>query len=239
MSGETFRRNATYITPQVAPVSNTCWRIFLPDSEEYKAALNEIISFLTFSEAWVENGGISVELASELYTEQWAKLREDDCMIGTVYPTITANTPDNSLPCDGSTHDRVDYPDLYAILDSAFVVDADTFITPDLRSRVALGAGQASGLSAYAVGALGGFETHTLTTAELAAHTHVDTGHSHTEIIAAPNITTIGAGTPQPTAIPSPGITGFSSAAIASEGGNQAHNNIQPYLALNWCVIAR
>lgn len=232
-----FRRNRQYLTPDNAPTGTTCWRIFVPDDETYKAALNELLSYLTTSEAWLETvGGISVELASEIYTEQWAKLREDDCMIGLIYPTMAENTPENSLACDGSTHNRIDYPDLYALLDPAFIIDADTFVTPDMRSRVALGAGQASGLSDYAVGELGGFETHTLSIGEMPSHTHTDVPHTHAEGIAVPSAAQVGLGI---ASVVSVGITGPSSVTINPSGGDGSHNNIQPYIALKWCVIAR
>jgi len=101
---------------------------------------------------------------------------------GTIFPLATATIPAGALECDGSTHLRVDYPALYAVLDSAFIVDADHFTTPDLRGRTILGVGTGSGLSTYAEGAMGGQESHALTTAELAAHNHsvTDLGHSHT-----------------------------------------------------------
>lgn len=235
-----FRRNATYITPENTPTSNTCWRIFLPNDEAYKAALNELITYITSKEAWVEIDGISVELASELYTEQWVRLQEDACVIiGIIIPYMTASVPENCLACDGAVYNRVDYPDLYALLDTAFIIDADTFNVPDLRSRVAIGAGQGAGLSTYPVGDLGGEENHALTVSELASHGHIDAGHTHVEGSAGPNVTTIGAGVPQPTAIPIPSITAVGVAAIQNEGGGISHNNIQPYLALSYCVVAK
>lgn len=103
-------------------------------------------------------------------------------VIGTIAPYMTATPPIGMLPCDGSSHLRTDYPDLYAALHANFIVDADHFTTPDLRGRVPLGAGTGSGLSTYIVGGNGGQENHALTTAELASHNHTitDPGHTHT-----------------------------------------------------------
>jgi microcystin-dependent protein len=97
---------------------------------------------------------------------------------------------------------------------------------------------RAQGLSAYALGDTGGEETHTLITSETPAHSHTDTGHSHSEIVAAPNVTTIGVGAPEPTAIPGVGVTGIGSASLTSTGGNGAHNNLQPFIALNYFIVA-
>jgi microcystin-dependent protein len=119
------------------------------------------------------------------------ELLEDNVDIGLIFPFVTTAPPANSLECDGTHYLRVDYPELYAALDSAFVVDADHFKTPDMRGRVPLGVGTGSGLSTYAQNDSGGAENHALTTAELASHGHTvndpthghaitDPGHVHT-----------------------------------------------------------
>lgn len=69
------------------------------------------------------------------------------------------------LVCDGSTYLRVDYPDLYAVLDPAYILDADNFVVPDLMDRFALGSDT--------TGIEGGLDEITLTVAQLPAHAHV------------------------------------------------------------------
>lgn len=49
--------------------------------------------------------------------------------IGTIFPYVNA-LPANALPCDFSLHNESDYPDLYAVIDSALQVDAAHFRTP-------------------------------------------------------------------------------------------------------------
>lgn len=103
-------------------------------------------------------------------------------LIGTIQPYATAFPPAGMLQCDGSTHLRVDYPDLYAALDTPFIVDADHFKTPDMRGLVAIGAGTAAGSgTVYNPGDTGGEEKHLLTTSELTEHNHavIDGGHAH------------------------------------------------------------
>jgi len=163
-------------------------------------------------------------------------------LIGTLFPLITDVIPDGALECDGATYNRVDYPNLYAALASPYIVDADTFTVPDLRGRTIIGAGAGAGLSTYASGDTGGEESHVLTTAELAAHSHgvTDPSHTHVEGIAAPNVTTVGPGAPQPTAIPAVGATGaaFTGISIQNTGSDSAHENRQPYFALRIAVWA-
>lgn len=178
----------------------------------------------------------AIEAATaQCYYELMANL-----MLGTVFPFVTASPPAGSLECDGATYLRVDYPTLYAALDSAFIVDADHFIVPDLRSRIPLGAGTGSGLSTYAVNDQGGEEAHALTTAELAVHGHAitDLGHVHSEGIALPAIGAAIVGVPVPSAVPSVGVTGVAVTGISIQttGNGDAHENRQPYIALRYAI---
>lgn len=172
--------------------------------------------------------------------------------VGFIKPYITTTPPDNTLPCDGGTYAREDYPLLYAVIDSVYIVDADHFTTPDLAGLVLLGTGT-RGTNTFVIGDTGGEYEHTLTTAELASHSHVadaptvlDPTHLHSEVAAIPTLITIGAGVPAPSAIPSPSVTSPSLTGITvfapnihNEGGGGAHNNTQPYGVVKYCVQAR
>lgn len=147
-------------------------------------------------------------------------------LIGLCFPVITGIIPENCLALDGATHARTDYPALYNLLDAAFVLDADTFFVPDLRSRLPIGAGQGSGLSNYAVGQTGGEENHILSTAEMPTHNHSD--HTHGVVTTLVPVGLVPISTPSL----APSFTG-------AAGGGVAHNNIQPYNALTWAVVAR
>lgn len=174
-------------------------------------------------------------------------------MLGHIIAYATTIAPNNVLPCDGGTYLRTDFPELYAVIDSAFVVDADHFITPDLRGRTIVGAGSGAGLSARAVADTFGVEAHSLIEAENANHTHsdaghnhIDSGHTHVDGNAVPTAILIGAGVPAPSAIPSVGVTGAGFAAIgtgfaslSSSGSGDAHENMQPSYALNYGLVCR
>lgn len=167
-------------------------------------------------------------------------------IIGVIMPVITAVIPDNMLLCDGSNYLRVDYPELYAVLDTAFIVDADNFIVPDLLSRVVVGSGHGSGLSNYNVNSTGGEETHVLSQIELAPHAHTlnDPGHIH-------DIKTRTAGTAGANNVLVVGVANISQAPVLkptdsittgitmnNSGSGSGHNNIQPYAALKYAVVA-
>lgn len=160
-------------------------------------------------------------------------------IIGWTFPIVTENPPDNCLLCDGSQYARADYPMLYSLLDPAFVVDADNFVVPDLRSRVPIGAGTGTGLSTYAVGETGGEEEITLTTAEMPSHSHSDVGHMHS--YQPPGLSGLALAPGElPVALPNiiPSLTGSASANLTNTGGGEAHENRPPFIALNWAVVA-
>ena len=179
--------------------------------------------------------------------------------LGTIFPLALAAVPTGALECDGSTYLRVDYPDLYAALDSAFITDADHFVVPDLRGRTILGVGTGSGLSTYAMNASGGAESHVLSTAELASHSHgvTDPGHNHTITDpghahgytkpAADTYSNAGsAGFPKATAA-QPTTNAVTNLSLASattgvttqnNGSGTAHENRQPYTALRYAIWA-
>jgi len=146
-------------------------------------------------------------------------------MIGLIIPFVTSDPPPNVLPCDGSTYLRVDYPILYDVLDSHFVIDADHFTVPDLRGRTVIGSGDGSGLTTRNVADTGGEEVHQLTEDELASHTHTIQSTITTLVVEPGEVTAL---TPVPLITSNTGST----------GGDVAHNNMQPFFALNYGVIA-
>jgi len=106
-----------------------------------------------------------------------------------------------------------------------------TFNLPDLRGRVPIGLDNAGGtpasrvasVEADAVGGNGGAETHTLITAEMPAHTH----DIITKTSTSGGATRLGISTLQLTDV---------TVATESAGGGAAHNNLQPYFAVNWII---
>lgn len=143
--------------------------------------------------------------------------------IGEFVSYVTSNPPEFTLACDGSTYARADYPALYAVLDTSYIVDADSFVVPDFRGRSPLGVGQGDGLSDRAVNEQGGEEAHSLTENENAAHTHTYN---------VPNIPTLvfePGEVPVPTADLFPSVTG-------SSGLGTAHNTMHPFTVVKMAV---
>lgn len=95
-------------------------------------ALQGAIEFLGVPENWTQIGSISPDIAAERGNDLSITLRRDDIMIGSVILSAVDTAPTNTLLCDGSQYLRVDYPNLYAVLAAAFIVDADNFTVPNL-----------------------------------------------------------------------------------------------------------
>lgn len=126
---------------------------------------------------------------------------------------------------------------LFSILGTTYGGDGrTTFALPDLRGRVPLHPGTGPGLTTRQLGEKSGVERHTLSDAEMPSHTHkakAQQGNGSSEnptgLLPARN----------PAGIPEYGATAdadMSAAAIAAAGGSQSHNNMQPYLGVNYII---
>ena len=159
---------------------------------------------------------------------------------GSVSAYAGSSAPSGWLLCSGGAVSRATYAALFAIIGTTYGAGdgSTTFNLPDLRGRVAAGVdnmgGSAanritaagSGITGTTLGASGGSETHTLTEAQLAAHTH-----TYSNKIAATD--SIYNSTGSTSAMQS--LTTVST-ATSSTGSNQAHNNTQPTIMLNYII---
>jgi microcystin-dependent protein len=99
-----------------------------------------------------------------------------------MWPAVTP--PGGYLVCDGSAVSRTVYSALFSIISTSYGAGdgSSTFNIPNLQGRVPLGTGTAPGAAGatnHALASTGGEETHVLTVAELAAHVHGLSAHTH------------------------------------------------------------
>ncbi|MCA1593450.1 MAG: tail fiber protein [Acidobacteria bacterium] len=113
-----------------------------------------------------------------------------------------------------------------------------TFALPNLQGSVPMQPGQGGGLSQRFLGEMSGSDTITLLAAEMPAHNHTVLANATPANLAAPSSARSLArsnpgnaykGTPQADA-------NFNVQAISIAGGSLPHNNLQPYLTLNFCI---
>jgi microcystin-dependent protein len=142
---------------------------------------------------------------------------------GVIVPYAGASAPTNWLLCDGSAVSRSTYSVLFAVTSTQFGVGngTTTFNLPDLRGRVPVGID--TGQSEFNVrGETGGAKTHTLTTSEMPSHSHT--------------ITTFGNAAAVEGGFFVEGLVNAGTRGTNNTGGGAAHNNLQPYIALQYII---
>ena len=145
--------------------------------------------------------------------------------------------------CDGQMLPINQNQSLYSLLGTTYGGDGRTsFALPELRGRVPIHVGASNGNS-HQLGQKSGEETHTLSTGEMASHNHTMRGVSDTAAtgqVTGNYYAASAGGTPIYTAQnPSTLNKSFNNANIPNVGGGQGHNNMQPSLALNFCIALR
>ncbi len=151
---------------------------------------------------------------------------------GTILPFAGSTVPGSDISgipqqwalCQGQSLSISNYIRLYNVIGTTYGGSGQFFNLPDLRGRVPIGEGTGVGLSARSRGQTGGAETHTLTINEMPAHTHTYTNNTNDQD------TDNAFGTE--TAADNADL----SATTGSTGGGQAHNNMQPFLVINYII---
>ena len=153
-------------------------------------------------------------------------------------------TPQGWLQCNGQILTISQYQALYALLGTRFGGNGTTnFALPNMQGRSAICTDFAT---TYPVGATGGEATHQLTIAEVPPHTH------SLSVVDVPGTTNAPGATvmvgqsfsnSRPSKAfnafgPGAGATQMGGGALAMAGSSQGHENMQPYLVLNYCIAS-
>lgn len=164
-------------------------------------------------------------------------------IVGEIRMWSAANAPNGWRLCEGGTLVRADFPVLFALIGTQYGVGdgSTTFNLPDMRGRVVVGYNSADA-DFSPRGKTGGEKTHTLTSAEMPAHTHTQNSHNHGFPNGASGALTDGSagtgyGTPNGTFY---GFKAQNTAGVVAvnqnTGGGGAHNNVQPYIAIKFII---
>ena len=156
---------------------------------------------------------------------------------GAVLPYAGSSAPTGFLLCYGQAISRSTYADLFSAISTTYGTGdgSSTFNLPDLRGRVVAGqddmggssadrlTDQTGGLNGDTLGDTGGSETHTLTTAQMPAHTHTVAAQQQ---VSGDSTNRGGSGQ----------LGAAATITSSSTGGDGAHNNVQPTIILNYII---
>jgi microcystin-dependent protein len=139
--------------------------------------------------------------------------------------------------CDGQLLPLSQNTALFSLLGTTYGGNGKSnFALPDLQGRAPMHPGQGPGLSLHDLGETGGSETVTLLESEIPAHSHAVSASQADGTSQAPGGEKLATGI-NIGQYASPGsMTPLSPNALAPAGGDQPHNNMQPYLTFYFCI---
>jgi microcystin-dependent protein len=197
------------------------------------------------------NGDIFGNFTYDTSIPGWRKTPENSASLpaGTIVQWPGATAPANWLLADGAAVSRTTYASLFAAIGLQYGSGdgTTTFNLPNLKGRVAVGL-DSSQTEFDVLGETGGAKTHTLTTAEMPSHTHIQDQHRHQVATNnAAEATTIGGYSPATMTMffgtDRAGSIAYHATAMVNTtatnqntGGGGAHNNLQPYIVLNYII---
>ena len=133
--------------------------------------------------------------------------------------------------CNGAILPISENEVLFQLIGTTYGGDGEsTFALPDLRGRVPVHAG-----NGYILAENGGVEAVTLTVNQIPAHSHQLVASTDIPTLSSPANALTGQAAGKPYRVP--GATAqLSASTLAPVGGGQPHDNLQPYVAINYII---
>lgn len=137
----------------------------------------------------------------------------------------SGSVPTGWLLCDGSSFSSSTYPTLASIVGDAYGTHSgSTYYLPNLKGKIPVGL-DSSQTEFDQRGETGGAKTHTLTTDEIPSHNH---NLNPAQIV--------GGGSGGTNNYAPTGNSPSAQTVVTYTGGGQAHNNLQPYIVINYII---
>jgi microcystin-dependent protein len=138
--------------------------------------------------------------------------------------------------CDGTPMSIAENDVLFTLIGTTYGGDGEsTFALPDLRGRVPVHLGSGAGTS-YLLGESGGVEQVTLTTNQIPVHSHALIVSGDQGQQGDPTGDVVGANPTVQLFRPGAATSPFDASAMTPVGGSQPHENMQPYLTINYII---
>lgn len=142
--------------------------------------------------------------------------------------------------CDGQIMSISQNTALFSLLGTTYGGDGrSTFALPDMQGNVPMHPGQGPGLSRHDLGEMSGVDSVSLLEAEIPAHTHAVRALNDVADVQSPSPARVLARSQNANAYTAPTgapLQRLAASALTPTGGSQPHNNLQPYLTLNFCI---
>lgn len=155
--------------------------------------------------------------------------------IGEIFMAGFSFAPRNHVKCDGQLLSIATNTALFSILGTIYGGDGrTTFGIPPMRGRAPMHWGNGPGLGNKIIGQKSGQENETVTTSTMPNHKHALRGNDAAGTTALPSNAVLSDSGPtsyEGTVAPN---ASMASASMTNSGGGQSHNNMQPYLTVNF-----
>ena len=174
----------------------------------------------------------AVEEILENYSPESSGSAIDTLPIGSIMSYTSDTAPNGWLNCDGSAVSRTEYSKLFSIIGVTYGAGngTTTFNLPNIKGKVLVGK-DGSDSDFDTLGKTGGEKTHTLTVAEMPSHRHSLNTNINATGFGTNNSLTRGYGG----AMEWKGNDSY----IETAGSDQPHNNLQPYIVMNYIIKAK
>jgi microcystin-dependent protein len=134
--------------------------------------------------------------------------------------------------CDGQYLPINQNQSLYSLLGTVYGGDGrSNFALPDLRGRTPIHVGEG-----YRQGQKGGIEQIALTQAQMPRHAHAARATSDRGSVPIPSGNVLADSAPSQQYHAASRLVGLKSGTITNAGAGQAHENMQPYITINFCI---
>jgi microcystin-dependent protein len=148
-------------------------------------------------------------------------------------------SPKGWATCDGQILPISQNTALFSLLGTTYGGDGKSnFALPDMQGSSPMHPGQGPGLSLHDLGEVGGAETVTLLESEIPSHSHAlnaQAAPADTNVPIGNSIARVTGATPYLPPAGAP-LVSMAGSALVPAGGDQSHNNMMPYLTLNFCI---